>query len=587
MDSMSLAYFFALNNDWGGRTFRDLDQAFRYSVRMAAMGDCSESQWLRYSMCVQDEMDYALYCMSTCNWVVESDNLSISQVNNLNLDRVLDWRGKDNCFKGYFNTFFYKYINAVELPKLRMIIQAHQGVPLEAAVDCYLTSLVYGVELRSNPAGVADYHTAQNATIERISSLEYIRSKIVTNIRLNNEKGLYEDIFYGMTFYAGTVYRGVHKALCSLFGIDSEEFRSLFYASLPGIIRDEGSVYLTGFYSGNGFVNTQRNAGLLFSADATQGKETGRSESRQISETSHDYCENHPALAKWKTGVGYTVLGIVLTGIAQIVVELFMVMLLPIEIATGCYVCYLGIFNSLGIWYALSAYPGLFGNKPLTTNPNTISLLNGLFGGIIFGPLWNRCLTKRKIGPSIAVAASLSIITIFMCVASLIFAATAYAASPLLRIDVDPGTGSGLVDEWTWRGTYETSEIARNAAVEALMDMGLSEDDSKNIFEDVLSQEPEELSIPYLGANNGAGSLDAKPVRFSFWYDNLHLCPRIRLNDGTPVPIEHSAFRETEFDFRGNVYSLKYTVYSYTNTVPPQPSEYHIGISKADPSDAS
>ena len=52
------------------------------------------------------------------------------------------------------------------------------------------------------------------------------------------------------------------------------------------------------------------------------------------------------------------------------------------------------------IYYAVKVYPSYFSDKPLLTSSSTISFLNGLFGGIIFGCLWNYNLTNEKMGVS-------------------------------------------------------------------------------------------------------------------------------------------------------------------------------------------
>lgn len=92
----------------------------------------------------------------------------------------------------------------------------------------------------------------------------------------------------------------------------------------------------------------------------------------------------------WKTNVGFTILGI----LADVVVG---------GVSSAMHnvagIVVVAVYAALAIWYALSQYPAFFSEAGVD-NPKSVSFLNGFFGGIIFGCLWNSNLTKGQKGVS-------------------------------------------------------------------------------------------------------------------------------------------------------------------------------------------
>jgi len=58
------------------------------------------------------------------------------------------------------------------------------------------------------------------------------------------------------------------------------------------------------------------------------------------------------------------------------------------------------VYIVIAIIYAAVIYPSLFTENPKAQSPEKISFVNGLFGGLLFGLIWNRNLTKGKKGIS-------------------------------------------------------------------------------------------------------------------------------------------------------------------------------------------
>lgn len=139
--------------------------------------------------------------------------------------------------------------------------------------------------------------------------------------------------------------------------------------------------------------------------------------------------EGLPAIRNWKTSICFSVLGLL-----SIIVP-FLIITIPMAVGLEMYLgkaMYLLLYNaytligplSAAIWailctiYALVFYPSYFREKPILKSRRAISFANLLFGGVIFGCLWNSNLTRSKIlerpqkGTSYIVLTILSILQI-------------------------------------------------------------------------------------------------------------------------------------------------------------------------------
>ena len=120
-----------------------------------------------------------------------------------------------------------------------------------------------------------------------------------------------------------------------------------------------------------------------------------------------------PVIARWKTSIGFSILGIicgfVLFAVIGAITQLIIVKYLGNGAAhlTGHSNGTVSITNLAGaptaiiclilmIVYAAVFYPSYFQAKPRLKSNKAISFANLLFGGIIFGCLWNGNLTKSR-----------------------------------------------------------------------------------------------------------------------------------------------------------------------------------------------
>lgn len=135
------------------------------------------------------------------------------------------------------------------------------------------------------------------------------------------------------------------------------------------------------------------------------------------------FLAGHPALRRWKTSVGLSFLGVLISWLGRtlLVMAATAMGLVIVSLVPGLYggdyfvrivaVAAVAMPSVCGIAYALLVYPSYFTDLPLLESPLVISMFNLLFGGILFGALWNSCLTisrneaRRKRGVSYIVYA--------------------------------------------------------------------------------------------------------------------------------------------------------------------------------------
>lgn len=124
--------------------------------------------------------------------------------------------------------------------------------------------------------------------------------------------------------------------------------------------------------------------------------------------------DDHPAIATWKTSVGFSILGVLAFAwiylpiayliadyVSELLADWFEVALFAspdlafagMGIAT---LLVMALFSAPGIIYAALVYTSLFTDKPKLLSSKAISFCNLLFGGIVFGCIWNHNLTITR-----------------------------------------------------------------------------------------------------------------------------------------------------------------------------------------------
>lgn len=117
----------------------------------------------------------------------------------------------------------------------------------------------------------------------------------------------------------------------------------------------------------------------------------------------------YPAIADWKTSIGFSILGCLLSPLVAGCITVSVFMLINAYLGSASQIAsYDALMNVsgmlggavgaiLGICYALFLYSSCYGRNPVIKSSRLISFLNLLFGGIVFGCLWNANLTNCKV----------------------------------------------------------------------------------------------------------------------------------------------------------------------------------------------
>lgn len=137
-------------------------------------------------------------------------------------------------------------------------------------------------------------------------------------------------------------------------------------------------------------------------------------------ENAIDSISESTLLEKWRTNAATTVGGILLMAFINGALNV-----MERSVTTYVNAMILDVLSiavsAVTLCYAVFVYPKYFSDSSLVDSPNTISFLNGFFGGVIFGCLWNTCLTKKQKGISYIVA------TVFCGLSCLIYLFDLYA----------------------------------------------------------------------------------------------------------------------------------------------------------------
>ena len=236
---------FRSRSNWAGMTLGQFQTAVETFIWKDIYTNATEQQWMQLLLPKYKEtINYAVYAMGATafpfsdkqEWTVEDfcKNMAAEE---------LDSNAKHNFLAGYLNTYFYKMINFVLLRDLKEIISANSGISMDYLVDYFITQVVFKEVVDANPGKEFVYYQIQGVPATRVQALKAIRNDIISAWQVNDEPALFKHLYYLMTYFSGSTYRGVHKAVLFLLGYDDyAEIREKFYAKVECIIEQKGNV---------------------------------------------------------------------------------------------------------------------------------------------------------------------------------------------------------------------------------------------------------------------------------------------------------------------------------------------------------
>lgn len=257
--------------DWSGYRLGDLRAALRSLITLTLeIAGPVPDQTLDYwrGRC-DPEIDFLVHSFALLDVRSAHDDPSkgvdelVRQWGTLPLSRT----SKQNLLPVYLNTYFFKFIAAVELPKLQLA-STSPGLTLEQCVDFYITHLLYNEFTAANPGLFVTYEQIiPRVDPGRVAALQRIRGDLVAALTridtarlpalISELKGPYgsvspadaqalepvfRSLFLLMTYYVGSDYRRVHDAVTTLLDVGMADVRNAFFESLPTIIQRRGAL---------------------------------------------------------------------------------------------------------------------------------------------------------------------------------------------------------------------------------------------------------------------------------------------------------------------------------------------------------
>lgn len=258
----------ATSNDWSAFKLGDLSEAIRSLVILTLNGPADPEIVEYWRGRCDSEIDFLVYSFALVDVRGATDDPA-REVDEL----VREWApnplgitSRRNLLPVYLNTYFFKYVASVELPKLQ-VAMTNPGLTPEQCIDFYITHLLYGGVVEENPGVFFTYEQIPGIDPGRVSALQQIRNALARDIgQIGTERfasliddmrspfgrasaadaqdlaPVFKSVFLLMTYYVGSNYRRLHDAVTTLLAVDMAEFRNAFFQNLPSIIQHRGGL---------------------------------------------------------------------------------------------------------------------------------------------------------------------------------------------------------------------------------------------------------------------------------------------------------------------------------------------------------
>lgn len=233
--------------DWSGYSVGDLYDALlemTYSTLPDAVQVGDQDARRFWTSACKPNIDFLLYmyCDPLGAW---PENRPVSECVERSRGMQLGRSSGHSLLVYYFNVYFYKYIS-MEISRLNKIATVNSDMTFEMAVKHFITTLVYEGIGEEYPGTYLGYDEMAFVPAGRKQAFAAVAEDICAAHRSGDEVLMFRSVFYLMTYFAGSSYRRVHDAVTTLLGIDMASFRGQFYENLPRIVRDKGSVNISG-----------------------------------------------------------------------------------------------------------------------------------------------------------------------------------------------------------------------------------------------------------------------------------------------------------------------------------------------------
>lgn len=254
--------------DWSGFRLGDLSEGLRSLALLTLAGPINDETVAYWNGRCDAEIDFLVYSFALVDLAGahEDSSKAFDQLVREWSPLPLTLTSRRNLLPVYLNTYFFKYIASVELPRLQVAL-TNPGLTPDQCIDFYITYLLYSDVVEENPGQFFTYEQIPGVSPSRVAALQQVRAELASSFAqfepdrfasvvesLRNPFGRIADddiekllpvfrcIFLLMTYYVGSNYRRVHDAVTTLLSIEMADFRSAFFETLPSIIQHRGGL---------------------------------------------------------------------------------------------------------------------------------------------------------------------------------------------------------------------------------------------------------------------------------------------------------------------------------------------------------
>jgi hypothetical protein len=148
-----LAHKAQTDQEWTGYTFGEIRSAVDTALALSLSPPGGQAEYDFWKKQCKSQVDYLFYSFSklTVRLFLPDGTLGIEDVLASSETERLYEGAKHSFMVCYANTYLYRFINDVEVPKVREIVEMYPDVPRTKAVDFYITELLYRDTVRDNP----------------------------------------------------------------------------------------------------------------------------------------------------------------------------------------------------------------------------------------------------------------------------------------------------------------------------------------------------------------------------------------------------------------------------------------------------
>jgi hypothetical protein len=219
--SPQLAHRAQTDEDWSGFAFGEIRSAVDTALALSLSPPGGQAEYDSWKKRCKSKVDYLFYLFSsnTVRIGVPDGDLEIADVLAACEAEKLDQWAKRNFLACYLNTYFYRFITEVEVPKIRGFISTNPDFSTTEAVEYCVTQLLYSDVVEVDPGVFFTFGDIDGVPAQRLQELRALSSKIANALEQGDaSRDLLEGVFLVMTRYVGSDYRRVHAAVTGLLG---------------------------------------------------------------------------------------------------------------------------------------------------------------------------------------------------------------------------------------------------------------------------------------------------------------------------------------------------------------------------------